>query len=78
MRDLTAIIDQCLGQVPEDERYDYLRWRADKIKEKIGYTAPEIMTDRWGEWYRALTEELGKELDEPWKVAISQIMQDKA
>ena len=75
MRNLIDVIDACLREIPDGEgsQYDYLRHRAAWIKDTIGYTAPEVMGERWWDWVHTLQSAL-EDTDTPWKEEIGRIM----
>lgn len=73
MRNLGTVIARCLAEIPEDADVGWLRGEAKKIENNIGYTAPELMQDRWFEWIHALQANLG-EPDTEWKQRIGIIM----
>jgi hypothetical protein len=76
VRDIQAVINQVLEQVPA-EGYESLRTRLTRLRDDVPYTALESIARDWRKLVHILSSEL-KGVDTPWTRQISAIMQSNA
>lgn len=74
MRDIQAVINQVLEQIPK-QGYHNLRQRLISLRDDVPYTPLENMSLDWQKMAAILTNEL-KGVDTPWARQISAIMQN--
>lgn len=77
-RDLITVINQILPLIPEVEEYGF-KHELEQILYRVGYTAPEVMNDRWRETSRLINLEIPQPPQklEDWQQKIVDIWMDK-
>lgn len=74
MRHVQDVIDKIKPHIPEE--HTTLTQELDELRARSLFIAPEEPWV-WRSLERSLVEHIGIELDEPWKVKISQIVRDE-
>jgi len=77
-RNIDDVIDKIIEVIPEQEDCrEILVTRLKELKRQAAYAAPERIGVKWNELGAILLNELGEEVDKPWKQTISDIMTGK-
>lgn len=77
---MKEVFTNIYSQIPIDQSYDVVRKQFQDLLEKLWYSAPEILNNRWMDAYRLIRDGIpltyDKTLDPPWVQAISRIWTD--
>src|SRR5579863_94476 len=75
-RQIDQVIDAVINMVPVEEAEAYMTFMQDlkKIREDSFYTAPEMMSERWGQFMNACEIHLGANGECLWKRQIALVV----